>query len=687
MAGRPGWPGLSGASRAARASAAGALLVALVACVYWPTLENGFVWDDDAYVQNNLSLRTPEGLGKIWLELGATPQYYPLVHTSFWVEYHAWQLDPRGYHAVNLALHALAAVLLWRLLARLEVPGAWLAAAVFAVHPVQVESVAWVTERKNVLSLACALGSLLAYLRAAPPEAAPGVRPTPAWRYGLALVLYVAALLAKTVTSAVPAVLLVIAWWKRGRIAWRDVAWLAPFFAIGLALSSVTVWMERTHVGAVGPEWRLSLVERALVAGRAVWFYAGKLAWPDPLIFFYPRWTIDAGAAWQFLFPAAAIALVAGLWLARRRIGRGPLAAVLVFVGVLAPALGFFDVFPFRYSFVADHFQYHASIALIAAAVAGSALAARRLGRRAAWVAPWLAAALLLALGAKARRQTRVYHDPLTLYASVVAANPGSWAAQNNLGRNLLNQHRYAEAIVPLREASRLRPDDARIRNNLGAALSSLGRLGEAEAELTRALSGVGEPTDFADTRVYLAVVLIEQGRFGEAAEHLRAALEIRPRDAWALYNLGVALGGGGDLGGGAARVEESLAIDPTSATAHHELGAMRRALGDRDGAIASFREAVRLEPANAAFETDLGSALLSAGDLPGAEQHLQQAVRLDPGSPEARNWLGIALGANGDLAAAEAEFEAALRADPGHAQAQENLRRVRDARARPPAR
>ncbi len=234
----------------------GGLLVALVVATYWPTLSNQFIWDDDVYVENNVHLRSFAGLGQIWFKLGAVPQYYPLVHTTFWVEYHLWGLNPMGYHAVNMVLHAAAAVLVWRLLARLEVPGAWLAAALFAVHPVCVESVAWITERKNVLSLVLALGSLLAYLRFSPPQAARGPW---AW-YALALVLYVCALWSKTVTASVPAVLLVIYWWKRGTLPWQEFGRLSPFFR------------DRTGYGVCD---RLDGEERGGSVGRRVGVHPG----------------------------------------------------------------------------------------------------------------------------------------------------------------------------------------------------------------------------------------------------------------------------------------------------------------------------------------------------------------------------------------------------------------------------
>ena len=224
---------------------------------------------------------------------------------------------------MNFLLHAAAAVLVWRLLVRLAIPGAWLAAAIFAVHPVEVESVAWASERKNVLS-ALALGSILAYLRIAPPRATQTVGRLVAGSQrsmgllGLALALYVAALWSKTVTASVPAVLLVIYWWKHRAVTRRDVTRLAPFFVVGLAFSWLTAWMEKVYVKAEGQEWDLlSSVDRCLIAGRALWFYAAKLVWPNPLIFFYPRWEIDSHAWWQYLFPAAALAVIVGLWYER----------------------------------------------------------------------------------------------------------------------------------------------------------------------------------------------------------------------------------------------------------------------------------------------------------------------------------------------------------------------------------
>ncbi|NBX30606.1 metallophosphoesterase, partial [bacterium] len=325
------------------------------------------------YVVENTTLRDLSGLARIWFTPGATPQYYPAVFTSFWVEHHLWGLHPTGYHVVNVACHAAGAILLAVFLGRLAVQRAWTTAWVFALHPVQVESVAWITERKNVLSFPLALLAgilLLPLLRlddAARPDAAHDTPPRFSWgRYAAALALFALALLAKSVVCSLPAVLLLVAWWKRGRIESRDLLVLGPLFAIGLAAGLHTAHLERGHVGASGDGFAFSWADRVLIAGRAVVFYAWCLVWPRGLLFNYPRWTIDPAAAWQWCFPVAVAGVLAATFATRRWLGRGPFAACAAYVGILFPALGFLNVWPFVYSFVADHFQYHASPALLA---------------------------------------------------------------------------------------------------------------------------------------------------------------------------------------------------------------------------------------------------------------------------------------------------------------------------------
>jgi protein O-mannosyl-transferase len=408
----------------------------------------------------------------------------------------------------------------------MEVPGAWLAAAVFAVHPVHVESVAWITERKNVLSAAFYFAALLTYLRFAPLDdselAARGAR---RW-YALALVLYVAALGSKTVTCSLPVALVLLYWWKRGSLQWRDVRPLVPFFAVGLYLGLQTAWLEKYHVGTIWLRWDISLLARCLIAGRALWFYAGKLAWPSPLIFIYPRWQIDTGAWWQYVYPLAALATLLALWMARHRIGRGPFASVAFFALTLFPALGFIDTAPMRYSFVADHFQYLASVGLITLFAAPGAIAARRLraGRR--WPRTLVAGALLLILGTLTARQCVAYGSRWTLWTNTLAKNPNCWLARNNLGMLLIEQGRRDEAEQQFAAAIRDNPDYEEALVNLGCLLQWRGKADVAEAHFRRAL--VHSPT-FWPANFNLGLIASRRGDDDAAIGYFRAALRSDP--------------------------------------------------------------------------------------------------------------------------------------------------------------
>ncbi len=355
-----------------RRFASGPRLCLLLFCVtlaaYLPAVRAGFIWNDSDYVTKP-ALQTAHGLGRIWFEVGATQQYYPLLHSAFWIEHRLWGEAAMGYHLVNILLHAASACLLYFVLRRLFKPGSAapaLAAFVFALHPVYVESVAWIAEQKNTLSTVFYLLAALAYLRW---EA--GGRPRALRGYLAAFIFFIAALLSKTVTATLPGALLVVLWWQRGRLSWRrDVAPLIPWFAVGAASGLFSAWVERTYVGAQGSDFDLGTLERGLLAGRSAFFYLGKLVWPADLIFIYPRWIVSGAVAGQYLYPIGVMALLAALWLIRKRT-RGPLAAVLFFLGSLFPVSGLFNLYAFIYSYVADHWQYLPSIGIITLAAGG----------------------------------------------------------------------------------------------------------------------------------------------------------------------------------------------------------------------------------------------------------------------------------------------------------------------------
>jgi tetratricopeptide (TPR) repeat protein len=648
------------------------LLVLVTVFAYQPVWYAGFIWDDDCYVTNNLMLHSLDGLRQIWCKLTATPQYYPFVFTSFWLEYHLWGLNPLGYHIVNVLLQTFAAILLWRVLVRLQLPGAWLAAGIFALHPVAVESVAWVTERKNVLAAVFYFAAALVYLRwmEQGTDDKRQIQDSLRW-YFLAFALFIAALLSKTIACSLPAAMLLVIWWKRGRIAGRDVRPLLPFFVAGVALGLVTSWLERTHVGAQGPEWAFSFPERCLIAGRALWFYAAKLFWPANLTFIYPRWQLNAGEWWQWISPVAALAVVVALWCLRQRIGRGPLVAALFFGGTLLPALGFANVYPMRYSFVADHFQYLASIGPLALAAAGITMAFGFLGKRNQLLKPVFCGALLLTLGVLTWRQCRIYADAETLWRTTIDRNPACWMGCNNLGLALDNKGQTDKAISQYQKAIRLKPDGAEAHNNLGNALNKKGQIDEAISQYQEAIR---LKPDYAEPHVNLGNALVGKGRIDEAISQYQETIRLKPDYAEAHFNLGTALINKGQTDEAVSQFQEAIRLKPDYAEAHENLGNTLGSLGQTDEAISQYQEAIRLKPDYAESHNNLGNALLTKGQIEEAINQYQEAIRLKADYAEAHNNLGLALDNKGQTDEAISQIQEAIRLKPDYAEAYNNL-------------
>jgi len=659
-------------------------LATLVA--YIPAMRGGYIWDDDHYITENTTLRTLDGLRRIWLEPKALPQYYPLVHTSFWVEYQLWQLHPFGYHLVNVLLHALNAILLLMVLRYLRVQGAWLAALIFALHPVQVESVAWITERKNVLSALFYLSSFFAYLRfydltadsdhtsSNTHPAASEMRDHPWLFYALSLVLFLCALLSKTVTCSLPAAILLVLWWKRDRICWRDLPPLIPYFVVGAFLGLTTVWLEKYHVGAQGEEWALSLVDRFLVAGRALWFYAAKLVWPHELTFIYPRWQIDAGVWWQYLFPLTAVAVILILWLLRRQLGKGPLVAVLFFTGTLIPALGFFDVYPMRYSFVADHFQYLASIGLIALGAAGATIFFGKLGpsyRNLGYVA---CVGLLLAFGLGVWKQGSIYRDAEVLYRDTISKNPNAWMAHNNLGVLLQEDSSVAAAMIHYVRALRIKPDNPLTHYNMAEVLFLQEKFDEAIAHNFEALR---LKPDYPKPYNSLGLIYARQGKIDAAVAHFSQALRMKPDYANPHNNLGTLLARQGKLDEAIAHFSEALRILPDYAKAHNNLGEALARQGKFDEATSHLYQAMQIDPEYVDPHINLGALLAGQEKLDEAITHYAEALRIEPNSVEAHNNMGTILAYQGKNEDAVAHFSQALLIEPDSVRVRRNFERV----------
>lgn len=655
-----------------------ALLILLATfAAYFPALHGEYLWDDDAHVPKP-ALRSVDGLCRIWFEWGATQQYYPLLYTAMWAEHRLWGDAAVGYHVTNVLLHASAACLAFLVLRELRVAGAALAAVVFALHPVHVESVAWISEQKNTLSAVFYLSAMLVYLSFDRTRAG-------RW-YALASALFLCGLLSKTVTATLPAALLVLFWWRRGALSWRrDVAPLLPWLILALLGGALTAWFERRHVGAAGEEFALTPPQRLLIAGRAVWFYLAKLLWPTRLVFIYPRWELNATTWWQWLFPASASAATAAL-LALRKRWRAPLAAWLFFVGTLFPALGFFNVYPFVYSFVADHFQYLASLGIIAAVSAAIASKAPRVVRVA------LAVASVSALGVLTWRQAHAYADALVLYRTTIERNPGCWMAYNNLGGELVVNGRSAEAVPYLEQALRLKPDYANAHTNLGTARLNLG---DPDAALEHFEAALRSGPDDGAFNYNVAVALARCGRVDEAVEYYRRALHADREnvDAWA--GLGNALLSARRpaeavdpytqalrLAADAQRSLRGTTSDP--AIVHSNLGNALAATGRHAQAVEHYRESIRLNPDFADAHYNLANALAGTGMLGQATEEYEQAIRLRADFAVAHHNLAVVLAQLDRFPQAIEHDRRALEIEPGNLDAWVSLAYAYSAMQRP---
>ena len=554
--------------RFSRRDALAALALALLAAVcYLPAmLWGGFVWDDHIWYKSQAVLEW-SGLGAIWSWpsiIEGERHYWPLTYTTFWLEHKIWGLEPAGYHVVNVLLHLLNSLLLWRVLLCLAVPGAWFVAAVFAVHPLHVESVAWVIERKDVLSGLFYLTAVLVWLRFLE-------QPRP-WRYGLALLLFVAGLLSKSIVVTLPVALLIVQWWKTDRISGKDLQRLAPFFLAALLITAGDLYSYDSGRINLDYWW----AERVLIASRALWFYAGKLAWPTDLSVIYPRWNISLGDPWAWVYPAAALVLAAVLWFKRHRIGRGPLAGALFFAVTLSPALGFVNYGYMTYSLAADRFQYLAGIGVMAVIIGAAVHGTSRLSRGWRMGGTGLLVVLLAILGTKTWRQADLYRDDVTLFSHVISLNPKAKNAHRNLSLGLNKAGRQEEALAAARIASEQRPDQANSYSLLGRILEDLQQLDKAEDNYRRVLEL--DPRN-REALKYLATSYFNRKSYREALDLYRKLAEVEPDNAKTHNNIGATLYYLGRSEAAIGRFRHALSLDPTLEGARTGLEEARKAL------------------------------------------------------------------------------------------------------------
>lgn len=672
--------------RRGSADALAALVLLVVPFLaYLPAMNGEFIWDDVINVFRNPLLSEPGGLRKIWFSTEAV-DYYPLTTTTWWLEWHAWGRHTVGYHALNVMLHAYTAVLLWQLLKALRVPGAWLAALVFTLHPVNVETVAWISERKNTLSMFFFAAAMLLFVKATGRSSA-GERtesddPTKAEQplrrglYWASVGTFALGLLSKPSGVMLPVVLLAVEWYRRGRIGRADVLRSVPFFVLSAVISAVTIWVHNANGIGSFPVRTDSFPARLAGAGWAVWFYLDKLVRPVGLMFIYPRWEIDPRSAVSYL-PLAALALLSALFYwGRRWWGRGPLLALVYFVAMLFPVLGFFNIYFFRFSFVADHWVYPAAIGAIALMVGTATALLRRAGRRAVAVGSVAATGVVVVLGVLSYRHAGLFAAEDVLWRHAAEHNPAAWIAWHNLGDALAQRGQLEEAERHLRHSLSLALDDFRPHLSLGLLCQKQpGREDEALEWFRRA---VALAPDRPDAHIALADALAARGDAAGAIRHFEQTLRLEPDAVQARTRLAALYRGAGRPEDALRQLEAVARLMPDKPAAHfvlaHALLEMGRTAEARER-LARYDDLTR-DDRQAAYNA--GTALLAAGFAHEAAGEFARALRLAPDNPQAHLGMGRVHEALGRTDAAAASYETALRLQPYFPEATAGLRRVR---------
>jgi protein O-mannosyl-transferase len=518
--GRPWWTVL-GASA----------IVLIIMAVYYPLHLAGYSWDDQPWLLENLFIRSWNGLIDVWFVHINNTQYYPMVFVVFDLAWHLWGQVSLGYHFMNVLFQVADTLLLWTLLRRLGLKSAWLAAVVFAIHPVQVETVGWIAELKNLLSAFFYFLTLLAYCRfAGIIPTPPGASAAPLYRnfqlYALALLFYLLALFSKTDVCTLPVVILILIWWKRGRWTVPDVLWTVPLFILGAVLAGATIYVEHNTTGMQGRDWLFTFPQKCIIAGRALWFYTSKIIWPNTLLPIYPRWPVDQLGGWQWMFPISAAMVVIVLWLLRKKIGRGPLAAVAIFVVTLLPVLGFIPYYTMLLSFVADHFQYLACIGLIVLATELLWYLTHLIPERTGRLYAAAAAVIIFAAGSLTFGQSLLYQSPLALWQYAHDNNPNSFYVTGVYGSSLLDAGYVGPAILQLQQSDRMHPGYRATESVLGIAYMDIGDYDQALRYFALALE---QDSHLTDNWGFAAQCLVQMHRYSDAIKLLQLGLSNNP--------------------------------------------------------------------------------------------------------------------------------------------------------------
>lgn len=552
------------------------LLVAAAVTAHAPALTAGFTWDDHLLLLENPLLRDGAGLHAIWFSSAAT-DYYPVTWSLLWLLHHPLGANPAGYHLVNLLLHAAGAVLLWRVLRQLQVRWAWLGALLFAVHPVTVASVAWVSQLKNTLSLVLYLGAGWSFLHFDRTRLG-------RW-YALTLLLTAGALLSKSSTVVLPMLLLLALWWRHGRLNWRDGLAVLPVLALALLAGLAAVWFQNQQAVGLSNPRPEGLLSRLAGSGWVWWFYLGKALWPSKLMMVYPRWSVDPFQPQAWLPLLGLALLLVGSWWGRRRWGRGPTFALLAFTAALGPVLGLLTMYFARFSLVSDHLQYLALPAPLALLGASLGTLAHRPGWRR--LTQSIAVALVVVLMLLTFRYARTFQDEGTMWAHNLAQDPQSWIAAHGVARQHAAAGRLDEAAVLFEQCLRGNPTYERAYVNLGLVRARQGHLSDARALFARA---VELRPDYAQAHWYLGRALLDAGDLVGALTHLHTAAQLRPTDAAIQFELALALTRAEQFPEAVQQYERVLALAPDQVDARINLALALDRLGRRADAITHLR-------------------------------------------------------------------------------------------------
>lgn len=677
---------------------AGILLVIFITAIFYiPAIRGGFVWDDERAILNNKLLRTTEGLKNIWFHPSVSKEeyhYWPMVYTFFWIEYHLWDGSLLGYHIVNVLFHILNTFLLWLILRRLRVQGALLAAALFGIHPIHVESVAWMVELKDILSGTFYLLALLVYL---------SFWENKKWYlYIFSLLFFVCALLSKSMAITFPAAILLLLWWKQNKLYKRDIFSLMPFFGVSLLYAIGDFLFTRYQEPLT---FHFTIMEKFLIIGRSLWFYIGKIFFPYPIMAVYHRWQIDAQAIWQYLYPISAIAAFLLLWFQQKQWGRGVFVAVSFFAVTLSPVLGFINFGYMDYAFVADRFQYIASTGIIVLFSAIVTAYAQKLTTIPQSIKYAIVILVCLCLGIITWQQGNKYKTKEILFRHNVALNPNSPTvnfnlaetlheqdkideaipyfqkalelkpdysfAYNNLGNILVKKEKLDEAIINYQKAIFINPKYAYAYNNLGFALVQKGRFEEA---LPNYLQAIKLNPDYEVAHVNVGNLYLQKGNLGETIKHFREVLRLNPGDVVIRNTLGVVLLNTGNLSEAESHFAEVIRSTPNDFEAYNNMGYALFQEKKYDEAIDYFTKSLNINSTNARVHLNIADALCAKKEYKDAISHYKEAIKIEPSSAEAHNNLAIVLLVTGDIEGAIIHFRQALQNDSKMAEAANNL-------------